>query len=32
MDTALGRTRAQVTEAEDFLPGGTRYEQQVGGS
>jgi hypothetical protein len=32
MDTAPGRTRARVAEAEDFLPGGTRYEQRVGGS
>jgi hypothetical protein len=32
MDTAPGRTRARVAEAEDFLPGGTQYEQQVGGS
>jgi hypothetical protein len=32
MDTALGRTRARVAEAEDFLPGGNRYEQCVGGS
>jgi hypothetical protein len=32
MDTSPGRTRARVTEAEDFLPGGNRYEQQVGGS
>jgi hypothetical protein len=32
MDTSLGRTRARVAEAEDFLPGGNRYEQQVGGS
>jgi hypothetical protein len=32
MDTSPGRTRAQVAEAEDFLPGGNRYEQQVGGS
>jgi hypothetical protein len=32
MDTALGRTRARVAEAEDFLTGGTRYEQRVGGS
>jgi hypothetical protein len=27
MDTSPGRTRAQVAEAEDFLPGGNRYEQ-----
>jgi hypothetical protein len=32
MDTSPGRTRAQVAEAEDFLPGGSRYEQRVGGS
>jgi hypothetical protein len=32
MDTSPGRTRARVAEAEDFLPGGNRYEQQVGGS
>jgi hypothetical protein len=32
MDTALGRTRARVAEADDFLPRGTRYEQRVGGS
>jgi hypothetical protein len=32
MDTAPGRTRARVAEAEDFLPGGTRYKQCVGGS
>jgi hypothetical protein len=32
MDTAPGRTRARIAEAEDFLPGGNRYEQQVGGS
>jgi hypothetical protein len=32
MDTAPGRTRARVAEADDFLPGGTRYKQQVGGS
>jgi hypothetical protein len=32
MDTAPGRTRARIAEAEDFLLGGTRYEQQVGGS
>jgi hypothetical protein len=32
MDTSPGRTRAQVAEAEDFLPGGNRYEQRVGGS
>jgi hypothetical protein len=32
MDTSLGRTRARVAEAEDFLPGGNRYEQRVGGS
>jgi hypothetical protein len=27
MDTSPGRTRAHVAEAEDFLPGGNRYEQ-----
>jgi hypothetical protein len=27
MDTSPGRTRARVAEAEDFLPGGNRYEQ-----
>jgi hypothetical protein len=32
MDTAPGQTRARVAEAEDFLPGGNRYEQRVGGS
>jgi hypothetical protein len=32
MDTSPGRTCAQVAEAEDFLPGGNRYEQRVGGS
>jgi hypothetical protein len=32
MDTSPGRTRAQVAEAEDSLPGGNRYEQRVGGS
>jgi hypothetical protein len=32
MDTSLGRMRARVAEAEDFLPGGSRYEQRVGGS
>jgi hypothetical protein len=32
MDTSPGRTRAQVAKAEDFLPGGTRYEQRAGGS
>jgi hypothetical protein len=32
MDTSPGRTQAHIAEAEDFLPGGTRYEQQVGGS
>jgi hypothetical protein len=31
-DTSPGRTRARVVEAEDFLPGGTRYEQHVGGN
>jgi hypothetical protein len=32
MDTAPGQTRARIAEAEDFLPGGTRYEQHIGGS
>jgi hypothetical protein len=32
MDTSPGRTRAWVAEAEDFLPGGNRYKQRVGGS
>jgi hypothetical protein len=32
MDTSPGRTRARIAEAEDFLPGGNRYNQQVGGS
>jgi hypothetical protein len=32
MDTSPGRTHARVAEAEDFLPGGNRYEQRVGGS
>jgi hypothetical protein len=32
MDTSPGQTRARVAEAEDFLPGGNRYEQRVGGS
>jgi hypothetical protein len=32
MDTSPGRTRARVAEAEDFLPGGNRYEQRAGGS
>jgi hypothetical protein len=32
MDTSPGRMRARVVEAEDFLPGGNRYEQRVGGS
>jgi hypothetical protein len=32
MDTSPGRTRARITEAEDFLPGGNRYEQCVGGN
>jgi hypothetical protein len=32
MDTSPGRTRARIAEAEDFLPGGTRYEQRVGGN
>jgi hypothetical protein len=31
MDTSPGRTCAQVAEAEDFLPGGNRYEQRAGG-
>jgi hypothetical protein len=30
MDTSPGRTWARVAEAEDFLPGGNRYEQRVG--
>jgi hypothetical protein len=32
MDTSPGRTRARVAEADDFLPGGNRYEQRVGGN
>jgi hypothetical protein len=32
MDTSLGRTRTRIAEAEDFIPGGSHYEQQVGGS
>jgi hypothetical protein len=32
MDTSPRRTRARIVEAEDFLPGGNRYEQCVGGS
>jgi hypothetical protein len=32
MDTSPGRTHARVAEAEDFLPGGPRYEQRAGGS
>jgi hypothetical protein len=28
MDTSPGRTRARVAEADDFLPGGNRYEQR----
>jgi hypothetical protein len=32
MDTSPGRTRARVAEADDFIPGGTRYEQRVGGN
>jgi hypothetical protein len=32
MDTLPRRTRARIAEAEDFLPGGNRYEQRVGGS
>jgi hypothetical protein len=32
MDTSPGRTCARVAEAEDFLPGGTHYEQHIGGS
>jgi hypothetical protein len=32
MDTSPGRTRARIAEAEDFLPGGNRYEQRIGGS
>jgi hypothetical protein len=32
MDTSPGRTRAHIAEAEDFLPGGTRYKQWAGGN
>jgi hypothetical protein len=32
MDTSPGRTRTWIAEAEDFLPGGTHYEQCIGGS
>jgi hypothetical protein len=32
MNTSPGRTRTRIVEAEDFLPGGTCYEQCVGGS
>jgi hypothetical protein len=32
MDTSPRRTRARIAEAEDFLPGGNRYDQRVGGS
>jgi hypothetical protein len=32
MDTSPGCTHARVAEAEDFLSGGTRYEQRVGGN
>jgi hypothetical protein len=32
MDTSPGRTRARVAEAEDFLPGGNRYKQYIGGN
>jgi hypothetical protein len=32
MDTSPGRTHARVAEAEDFLPGGNRYERRIGGS
>jgi hypothetical protein len=32
MDMSPGRTRARIAEAEEFLPGGNRYEQCVGGS
>jgi hypothetical protein len=31
MDTSPGRTRARIAEAEDFLPGGSRYKQRGGG-
>jgi hypothetical protein len=32
MDTSPGRTHTRIAEAEDFLLGGTRYEQCIGGS
>jgi Zn-finger nucleic acid-binding protein len=32
MDTSPGRTCARVAEAENFLPGGMRYKQRVGGN
>jgi hypothetical protein len=32
MNTSPGRTCTRIVEAEDFLPGGTCYEQCVGGS
>jgi hypothetical protein len=32
MDTSPRRTHAQVAKADDFHPGGTRYEQRIGGS
>jgi hypothetical protein len=32
MNTSPGRTRARIAEAEDFLPGGTRYKQCAGGN
>jgi hypothetical protein len=32
MDTSPGRTHARIAKAEDFLPGGNRYDQQAGGS
>jgi hypothetical protein len=32
MGTSPGRTRARIAEAEDFLQGGNRYEQRVGGN
>jgi hypothetical protein len=32
MDTSPGWTRTRIAEAEDFLSGGTHYEQRVGGS
>jgi hypothetical protein len=31
MDTSPGRTQARIAEAEDFLPGGSRYKQCGGG-